>query len=115
MREFLTGNWLIVLLGLMVLGYIVYLVVNRRWTRLREIAYKFIRQAEKAINGTKRGQDRFKLVLDQLYNLIPPWLQFFITRTFMEEKLQKWFNTIKDSLDDGKINGSAELPDLIIK
>lgn len=111
MKEFLAGNWLVILMGLVVLVYIVYLVVNKKWTRLREDAYKFIRLAEKTVRGTKKGQERFSLVLNQLYNMIPPWLRFFITRTFMEEKLQEWFDMIKDSLDDGKINNSVKPPD----
>lgn len=115
MREFLTGNWLVILMGAILLGYIVYLVINRRWTRLREIAYKLIRQAEKVVRGTKKGQERFELVLNQLYNMVPAWLRFFIPRTLLEQKLQEWFNTIKDSLDDGKVNGSTELPDLTIE
>lgn len=104
MKEFLVTNGFIILIVIGIVGYIGYLLLNRRWTRLREIAYKLIKQAEKTITGTKKGQERFELVLNQLYNMIPAWLRFFIPRSLMEEKLQEWFNLIKDTLDYGKIN-----------
>ncbi len=111
MINFFMKYWPVILAGLGLVGYIVYLVVNRRWTQLRELAYKFIRQAENVIVGTKKGQERFNLVLDQLYNIIPAWLRFFIPRSLLEQKLQEWFDLIKDSLDDGKINNSVKPPD----
>lgn len=108
MKEFLLQNWFIILIGLIFVVYIVYLLINKRWAKLREIAYKLIRQAESVIVGTKRGQERFNLVLDQLYNMIPAWLRFFMPKSLLEQKLQEWFDLIKDSLDDGKINNSTK-------
>lgn len=113
MLEFIKNYWLIILIGIGFTGYIVYLAVNRHWTKLREIAYKLIRQAESVIVGTKKGQERFNLVLSQLYNMIPAWLKFFIPRSLLEQKLQEWFDLIKDSLDDGKINDSAKPPNIV--
>ncbi len=111
MINFLMKYWPFIFAGLGIAGYIVYLVVNKRWAKLRELAYKFIRQAEGVIVGTKRGQERFNLVLEQLYNMVPAWLRFFIPRSLLEQKLQEWFDLIKDSLDDGKINDSVKPPD----
>ena len=87
MLEFIKNYWLIILIGIGFTGHIVYLAVNRRWTKLREIAYKLIRQAESVIVGTKKGQERFNLVLGQLYIMIPAWLRFFIPRSLLEQKL----------------------------
>lgn len=106
MLDFFKSYWFVILIGLGVVGYIAYLLVNRKWDRLRKLAYKLIRQAEDAITGTKMGQERFNTVLEQLYKLVPAWLRFFIPRTLLEQKLQEWFDLIKDSLDDGKINNS---------
>jgi hypothetical protein len=118
MKEYLISNWIIILIGLGFLGYIVYLIVKRRWAKLRSIAYKLIRQAEVTIIGTKKGRDRFDQVITQLYSIIPIWIRIFISRSFLEEKLQEWYNVIKDSLDDGKINNSTKPPkppDTILK
>ena len=106
MLELLKNYWFFILVGLSFAGYILYLIVQRRWSKLREIAYKLIRQAEAAITGTKMGQERFNTVLTQLYNMIPAWLRIFIPKSLLEQKLQEWFDLIKDSLDDGKINKS---------
>ena len=111
MLDFLKNYWLVILIGLGLTGYIAYLIVNRRWAKLRELAYKMIRQAETVIVGTKKGQERFSLVLEQLYSIIPAWLRFFIPRSLLEQKLQEWVDLIKDSLDDGKINDSIKPPD----
>ncbi|WP_034847086.1 hypothetical protein [Ruminiclostridium josui] len=107
MREFLLNNWFIIVVGICLVEYIVYLAVKRRWIKLRELAYNLILQAEKAITGTKMGQERFGFVLSQLYSMIPTWLRFFIPRSLLERKLQEWFDLIKDSLDDGKVNGTG--------
>lgn len=107
MLDFLLKNWLVIVAALALAAYMVYLAVNRRWDKLRKLAYKMIRQAEDVIVGTKKGQERFNLVLDQLYGIIPVWLRLFIPRSLLKEKLQQWFDLIKDGLDDGKINKSV--------
>lgn len=111
MLKFLLTYWPIILIAIGFTGYIVYLAVNRRWEKLRELAYKMIRQAENIIVGTKKGQERFNLVFNRLYYLIPAWLKFFIPKSLLKQKLQEWFDIIKDSLDDGKINDSVKPPD----
>ncbi len=111
MVDFLLTYGAMIILGIGFIGFIVYLAINHRWDKIRELAYKMIRQAENVIVGTKRGQERFNLVLDQLYNIMPAWLKLFISKSYMEQKLQEWFNLIKDSLDDGKINNSTKPPD----
>jgi hypothetical protein len=108
MLQSVINYWYIILICLGFVGYMVYLTVKRRWTSLRELAYELIRQAEQAISGTKMGRERFEFVLTQLYNMIPVWLRFFIPRSLLVEKLQEWFDLIKDSLDDGKINSSIK-------
>ncbi len=118
MKEFLINNWATILLVVAVFFYVFYLAWNKRWDELRKFAYTLILQAEKNIAGSKRGQERFNLVLGQLYNLIPGWLKFFISEKSMREKLQSWFDEVKDYLDDGKLNKSTQQPkppDTILK
>lgn len=110
MLEILKEYWPVILFVLGFVIYIGYLLVNRRWDKIRELAYNLIRQTEKTVTGSKMGQERFDLVINQLYNLIPSWLRFFIPRSLLKQKLQEWFDLIKDSLDDGKINNSIVAP-----
>lgn len=106
MKDFLIQNWATILIVAIFLAYIVYLVVNKKWDQLRATAYFLMLKAEKTITGTKRGRERFEVVFRQVYSLIPPWLQFFITESMLKDQLQKWYNYIKDYMDDGKVNQS---------
>lgn len=80
MKEFLIANWASILIVAVIAGYELFLVANRRWEQLRSTAYKLILEAEKVITGMKRGQDRFKYVMDRLYLLVPTRLQFFVQK-----------------------------------
>jgi hypothetical protein len=47
-------------------------------------------------------------VFDNLYNkYIPQWLIFLFPPYVVRELIQNVFDTIKDKLDDGKVNGSV--------
>jgi hypothetical protein len=108
MVELLESYWLVIIVAIIACIYIVYLVVNKRWNKLRTIANKLMLQAEQTIVGTKKGRERFEQVLTQVYLLIPIWIRIFLPKSAFEKKLQQWFELIKDSLDDGKINNSVE-------
>ena len=108
MVSFFENYWLALVVSALVLAYIIYLVINKKWKRLRMIANRLMLQAEQTIIGTKKGQERFEQVLTQVYLLIPVWIRIFVSRSQFEKILQKWFELIKDSLDDGKINNSVE-------
>ena len=47
-------------------------------------------------------------VVSQARKLLPSWLQYFVTDEFLESVIEKWFQAVKDLLDDGKLNGSEE-------
>lgn len=108
MIEFLRIYWFLILVVIIICAYIIYLIVNKRWNRLRMIANKLMIQAEQTIVGTKKGQERFEQVLTQVYLLIPAWIRVFFPKSLFEKKLQEWYELIKDSLDDGKINNSIK-------
>jgi uncharacterized membrane protein AbrB (regulator of aidB expression) len=108
MVSFLENYLLALVMAALFLGYIIYLIINKRWQKLRMIANKLMLQAEKTIVGTKKGQERFEQVLSQVYLLIPVWIRIFVSRSQFEKILQKWYELIKDGLDDGEINNSIE-------
>ncbi len=111
MKEIITTNWVSIIIVTVTAGYALYLVVNRKWKQFRSIAYRMILQAEKSITGTKKGQERFEFVFYKLYNLIPGWLQFFVSEESLREKLQEWYDSIKDYMDNGVKDGSNKPPD----
>lgn len=100
MKNFMINDWPTILIIAAFLIWIGYLLVYKKWDQLRGIAYRLMLQAEKAITGTKKGQERFEAVFKQVYSLIPPWLQFFFPETTVREKLQEWFYDIMDYLND---------------
>ncbi len=107
MLEFMKENWTSILAVLILVGWTIYLVITRKWDYLRAKAYEIILYAENYITGTKRGKERFELVIRTLYSLIPGWLRFIITEQTLREKLQEWFDILKDAMDNGKIDNST--------
>jgi hypothetical protein len=108
MFDYLRSNWFGVLIILVLLSWVVYLVVTKQWDYLRHKAYELIIYAEGAIKGSKKGQERFDYVIKVLYQRVPKWMQFFITEQSLKEKLQEWFDILKDWADNGKVDGSVE-------
>jgi len=104
MKDFLMGNWFVLLLGVLFLGAIVYLAITKQWAKLRGIAYALMLQAERVFSDGE-GKQKFEAVFEQLYNnLIPPWLRVFVTPEEIREKLQEWYDLAKDYLDNGVID-----------
>jgi hypothetical protein len=104
MKEFLIANWLVLLVALLFIGYIMYLIITKQWTKLREQAYALMLQAER-IFADGEGKKKFDAVFDKLYyGLIPTWLRLFISPESIRAKLQEWYNLAKDYLDNGVID-----------
>jgi hypothetical protein len=104
---FIISNWQTILLIVIIIGVALYLVITKQWDKLRQYAWRLILEAERTIKGNKKGAERFEQVLLRLYNLfIPAWMQVFVTEDILREKLQQWFDDVKDFLDNGKIDNS---------
>ena len=65
-------------------------------------------EAEHAFKESGSGKQKMKYVVSQARKLLPSWLQYFVTDEFLESVIEKWFQAVKDLLDDGKLNGSEE-------
>lgn len=108
MKGFIVGNWITILIILAAIGYITYLVIHKKWEKIRADAYKLMLNAEFLIKGTKRGQERFDYVFLKVYSLLPLWVQFIYPPGNLKKKLQEWFDIAKDKLDDNIINNSVK-------
>ena len=73
---------------------------------IREDVYQLILKAEHTYNESDQGKQKFKYVVQQARGLLPVWLQFFVSQEFLERLIEKWFQGVKDLLDDGKVNGT---------
>jgi hypothetical protein len=108
MKDFIASNIVSIVLVLIFVCWVLYLVTTKQWDKLRGTGYYLIMKAERVITGTKKGKERFEYCIEQLLNMIPPWIRLFITESQIREQLQKWFNYVKDYLDDGVLNNSIE-------
>jgi len=108
MKEFFTANWFIILLAVVFVGFEIYLISTRQWTKLRMQAYGLMLAAERLF-GSGEGKKKFDAVFEKLYhNLIPAWFRMFVSPESIREKLQEWYDLAKDYLDNGKVDNSIE-------
>jgi hypothetical protein len=103
--DFLCENWLIILISILVLTYIIYLSVNKRWTKVREFAYRVMLLAERTFSDDD-GQMKFDFVVRIVYKSMPSWMQLFISQENIKRFIKTWYEIAKDFLDDGEINSS---------
>lgn len=81
---------------------------DRSLDDIRADVYKLFLKAEHTYLETGAGKQKMEYVVSQARRLLPSWVQMFITDEMLEIVIQKWFDAVKDLLDDGKLNGSAE-------
>lgn len=73
---------------------------------IRNDVYQLILKAEHLYEESGLGKQKFEWVIQQARGLLPKWLQAIISVNTLKIIVQKWFDGVKDLLDDGKINGS---------
>lgn len=100
MKELLIQNWFVVFLTVVFFGYLIYLIIAKQWTKLRELAYALMLGAER-LYADNEGKKKFEFVFEKLYySLIPHWLRIFLTQELIKKKLQEWYDQAKDYLDN---------------
>ncbi len=93
-------------------GILAYLYFkNRTLDEIRADVYQLILRAEHMYMESGTGYQKMKYVVSRARSLLPSWLQFFITEDTLTALIQKWFDAVKDLLDDGKYNGSEGTDD----
>ena len=75
---------------------------------IRQDVYQLILKAEHIYNESGQGKQKLKYVVSQARGLLPKWLQIFVTEEAMMKVIDKWFEGVKDLLDDGRVNGSQK-------
>ncbi len=105
-------TWVLILvLVVIVIGAIVMLVnylKDKNLEKIRVDVYKLFLKAEHNFKESKAGQQKLKWVVQQARGLLPKWVQSIVSEATMMQIVNEWFKGIKDLLDDGKMNGSAE-------
>lgn len=75
---------------------------------IRKEVYKLFLHAEHIYKESGQGEKKLKWVVQQARGLLPKWLQIFVTEEAMMKVIDKWFEGVKDLLDDGRVNGSQK-------
>lgn len=108
----LAGTPVFLLCGLLILMvgciYAVYVYVKtNKLDDIREDVYKLFLEAERKYTVSGCGKEKMDYVIRKTYDILPSTVRFFVTEKMLRYILQRWFIGIKDILDDGKLNGSA--------
>ena len=74
---------------------------------IRAEVYQLILKAEHMYEASGTGKQKLKWVVQQARGLLPKWLGWLLTEDVLMEIIDKWFQGVKDLLDDGKVNGSS--------
>lgn len=84
---------------------------NKTLDDIREDVYKLILRAEHMYMESGTGKQKMKWVVSCARSHLPGWLKVIITEDMLTTLVQKWFDAVKDLLDDGKYNGSEDTED----
>lgn len=91
------------------LGVCTYICIrDKSLEDIRKDVYDLFLKAEHMYTESGTGKQKMKYVISQARMLLPNWLQIFITEELLEMVIEEWFQAVKDLLDDGKLNRSAE-------
>lgn len=96
----------IIVLAMVVAGAIAY-IRKRGLEGIRNDVYVLFVRAEHKYKESGTGKQKMKWVISMARALLPRWMQSLISEDMLYEVVQKWFDAVKDLLDDGKLNSSA--------
>lgn len=102
---------IILLIAIAVIGVAASIFTYLRDKSIEDIradVYQLFLKAEHTYLETGTGKQKMKYVIQQARGMLPAWVQFFITDELLEKVVEEWFKAVKDLLDDGKLNKSAE-------
>lgn len=104
--------WLIIIVAAVVILTIIAMAVtyfkNRTLEDIRADVYQLILKAEHIYEESGSGKQKMKWVVSQARKLLPQWAQALISEDTLINIIQIWFDGVKDLLDDGKMNDSAQ-------
>lgn len=100
---------LVIVATLVLAGTLVYLYLkDKTLEEIRADVYQLILKAEHQYKESGQGKQKMKWVVSQARALLPNWIQAFISEDALIYIIQKWFDAVKDLLDDGKYNQSVK-------
>ena len=96
----------VIVVILAVVGTVAY-VKQKGLEGIRNDVYVLFVRAEHKYKESGTGKQKMKWVISMARALLPSWMQPIISEELLSGVVQKWFDAVKDLLDDGKLNCSA--------
>lgn len=87
---------IIIALGIIITGVGSYITIKKQG--LREFAINLIVEAEKIFEYGKNSE-KFNYVFEKVYEKLPSFLKFIVTKEYVINFIQKIFDDIKIALD----------------
>jgi len=97
--EFLANNWKNIVFAIIV---IIVLIIGVMWfiksykkdkektmKQLSELLLKLVTHAEKYIKGNKVGKERYAQVLQKVYDWLPNFIKFFVTKELLDDMIEE--------------------------
>lgn len=75
---------------------------------IRNDVYGLILKAEHMYKESSQGKQKLEWVVSEARKLLPSYLKLVINETMLKMIINKWFQGVKDLLDDGKVNASSK-------
>lgn len=94
---------IIIAIGIALILLIIYFIL-KFCKNFRTKVYKLFIEAEKHI----KSGEKMDYVVSNIYSYLPRVITIFINEKSLKWILQKMFDTVKDFLNDGKINRNEE-------
>ena len=93
-------DYITILIISILIIYVAYLFITKKWAKLKEIALSLMLNAER-IYAENEGEEKFNSVFNRIYiEYIPFWLEFFIPPTKIRLLLQSWYDQAKKMLQE---------------
>lgn len=89
-------NWYWYLIGLLIVVGFVFLL---QYKSFKKVVLDLVTIAENDIIGTKRGQERFALVVSQIHNIIPNKFKWFFTEERIKNIIEWAVRKMKQTLE----------------
>lgn len=100
---------ILLVIGVLFVGTFLYIYLrNKTLEEIRSDVYLLFLEAEHMYKLSGAGKQKMEWVVSRARLMLPEWAQMFVTEDFLLDVLQKWFDAVKDLLDDGKLNNSED-------
>lgn len=91
--------WVWSIVAIVILLVIIFCLVNKRF---KLWIYSLVVSAEENIKGNKKGEERYKQVVERIHAVLPKILQFIFTQTHINNLIERSVERMKKAIEKEK-------------